>query len=54
MATIVRHRKVNIVILEAGEAIASFCAPGRTVTKLDAMKTKQDSASTGNDSSNVR
>jgi hypothetical protein len=28
MATILRHRKVNIVILEAGEAIASFCGPG--------------------------
>lgn len=38
----------------SGDGDASFCAPGRTVTKLDAMKTKQDSASTGNDSSNVR
>ncbi len=28
MATILRHRKVNIVILEAGETIASFCGPG--------------------------
>jgi len=28
MATIVRHRNVNIVILDAGEAIAALCGPG--------------------------
>ena len=28
MATIVRHRKVNIVILDAGEHIAGLCRPG--------------------------
>ncbi len=28
MATIIRHRKVNIVVLEAGEAIAGHCRPG--------------------------
>ncbi len=28
MATVVQHRKVNIVVLEADEAIAAHCAPG--------------------------
>ena len=28
MAAIVRHRNVNIVFLEAGEAIAEHCGPG--------------------------
>jgi hypothetical protein len=28
MATVLVHRKVNIVSLEAGEAIARFCKPG--------------------------
>jgi hypothetical protein len=28
MATVVIHRKVNIVLLEAGEEIAAHCAPG--------------------------
>jgi hypothetical protein len=28
MATVVRHRKVNIVLLEAGEAIGAVCLPG--------------------------
>ena len=28
MATIIRHRKVNIVVLEAGEPIAGHCGPG--------------------------
>lgn len=28
MATIIRHRKVNIVVLEPGESIASHCGPG--------------------------
>lgn len=28
MATVIRHRKVNIVTLAAGEAIADHCKPG--------------------------
>ena len=28
MATTVRHRKVNIVVLDDGEQIAQCCAPG--------------------------
>lgn len=28
MATVVQHRKVNIVMLAADEAIAAHCAPG--------------------------
>ena len=28
MATVVIHRKVNIVVLEAGEPIAAHCGPG--------------------------
>ena len=28
MATIIRHRKVNIVVLEADEPIAGHCGPG--------------------------
>lgn len=28
MATIVRHRKVNIVVLDEGEQIAALCGPG--------------------------
>jgi hypothetical protein len=28
MATIVKHRNVNIVILEEGEQIAALCGPG--------------------------
>jgi hypothetical protein len=28
MATVLRHRKVNIVVLETGEAIAGHCRPG--------------------------
>ncbi len=28
MATIIKHRKVNIVVLEADEAIAGHCGPG--------------------------
>ena len=28
MATVLVHRKVNIVSLDAGEAIARFCKPG--------------------------
>lgn len=28
MATIIKHRKVNIVVLEEGELIASYCGPG--------------------------
>lgn len=28
MATIVRHRQVNIVVLEEGEEIGVVCAPG--------------------------
>jgi hypothetical protein len=28
MATIIKHRKVNIVILAAGEPIATHCGPG--------------------------
>ncbi|QYF93413.1 hypothetical protein KY495_22550 [Massilia sp. PAMC28688] len=28
MATTLRHRRVNIVFLEAGEAIESVCGPG--------------------------
>ena len=28
MATVVRHRKVNIVVLDAGEPIAAWCKPG--------------------------
>ncbi|MES2325032.1 MAG: hypothetical protein V4633_22480 [Pseudomonadota bacterium] len=28
MATIVRHRRVNIVVLDDGEQIAHWCAPG--------------------------
>ena len=28
MATVVRHRKVNIVVLEADEPIAAWCKPG--------------------------
>lgn len=28
MATVISHRKVNIVVLDAGEAIASCCKPG--------------------------
>lgn len=28
MATVVRHRQTNIVILDQGEAIAGHCGPG--------------------------
>jgi hypothetical protein len=28
MATVVKHRKVNIVVLEPGEAIGTLCGPG--------------------------
>jgi hypothetical protein len=28
MATVIQHRKVNIVVLDAGEAIAACCGPG--------------------------
>ena len=28
MASIIRHRRVNIVVLDAGEAIESTCGPG--------------------------
>jgi hypothetical protein len=28
MATVILHRKVNIVVLDAGETIAACCAPG--------------------------
>ncbi len=28
MASVIKHRRVNIVVLEAGEAIASLCHPG--------------------------
>jgi hypothetical protein len=28
MATVVRHRKVNIVVLDPGEQIAAHCKPG--------------------------
>lgn len=28
MATIVKHRKVNIVVLEEGEQVAALCGPG--------------------------
>ncbi len=28
MATTIRHRKVNIVVLEAGEPIVAHCGPG--------------------------
>lgn len=28
MATIIKHRKVNIVVLEPGEAIEGHCGPG--------------------------
>jgi hypothetical protein len=28
MASIIRHRRVNIVVLEQGEAIESTCGPG--------------------------
>jgi hypothetical protein len=28
VATTIRHRKVNIVVLEAGETIAAHCGPG--------------------------
>ena len=28
MPTVVRHRKVNIVVLDAGETIAAHCKPG--------------------------
>lgn len=28
MPTVVRHRKVNIVVLEGGETIAAHCKPG--------------------------
>ncbi|GGE73708.1 hypothetical protein [Massilia psychrophila] len=28
MATVISHRKVDIVVLDAGEAIASCCKPG--------------------------
>ncbi|MBC7455416.1 MAG: hypothetical protein H7335_17320 [Massilia sp.] len=31
MATVVRHRNVNIVLLDAGEAIAAHCGPGDIV-----------------------
>ena len=37
MATVVQHRKVNIVLLEPDEPIASHCAPGdiAIVTQAD-------------------
>lgn len=28
MATIIRHRKVNIVVLEPGESVDGHCGPG--------------------------
>ena len=28
MASIIRHRRVNIVVLEAGEAVEGHCGPG--------------------------
>jgi len=28
MASIIRHRRVNIVVLDAGESIAGHCGPG--------------------------
>jgi hypothetical protein len=28
MVTIIKHRKVNIVVLESGEPIAAHCGPG--------------------------
>ena len=28
MATIIKHRRVNIVVLDPGEAIAGHCGPG--------------------------
>jgi hypothetical protein len=28
MATVIQHRKVNIVVLDAGEAVAACCGPG--------------------------
>ena len=51
-AELARESTSNVPL--SGDGDASFCAPGRTVTKLDAMKTKQDPVSTGNDNSNVR
>jgi hypothetical protein len=36
MATVVRHRKVNIVFLDTGEAIAGHCGPGDIAIVADA------------------